>query len=65
MNCPVCNTELVKYGHTSTGKQRYRCNNCGFVKVLKNPAVNPEIERLEAWIRRLERRIDNLEEDPR
>lgn len=65
MYCPICSLELVKYGFTSTGKQRYKCPNCGFVKVLKNPAVNPEIERLEAWIRRLEKRLDNVEQDPR
>ncbi len=64
MNCPVCSLELVKYGFTSTGKQRYKCPNCGFVKVIPNPAVNPDIERLEAWIRRLEKRIVELEQEP-
>lgn len=61
MYCPVCSLELVKYGFTSTGKQRYKCSNCGFVKVVKNPAIDPEIARLEAWIRRLETRITHLE----
>jgi transposase-like protein len=65
MNCPICNLELKKYGFTSAGKQRYNCSNCGFVRVLPNPAVNEDIARLEAWIRRLERKIENLEADPR
>lgn len=63
MNCPLCNTELVKYGFTSTGKQRYHCYNCGFVKVMNDPASDPEIARLEAWIRRLEKRIADLEDE--
>jgi hypothetical protein len=61
MYCPICSLELVKYGFTSSGKQRYKCPNCGYVKVLANPKVDPEVARLEAWIRRLERRIEDLE----
>jgi transposase len=27
--CPFCNSEdLVKNGHSATGKQRWRCNTC-------------------------------------
>lgn len=62
MYCPVCGIELIKYGYTSTGKQRYKCTNCSYVQVIKNPNVNPDIERLEAWIRRLERRVEQLEQ---
>lgn len=61
MKCPVCDNDLRKYGFTSTGKQRYQCPNCGFVKVLQNPAVDPNVERLEAHIRRLEKRVEYLE----
>jgi IS1 family transposase/transposase-like protein len=34
-NCVGRNTEFIKYGKTSSGKQRYQCTNCKKTSVLK------------------------------
>lgn len=28
-SCPICGTPMKKNGFTSSGKQRWRCKNCG------------------------------------
>lgn len=38
LRCPFCESEnLMKYGRTPNGKQRYRCQDCGR-QHRKNPA---------------------------
>jgi transposase-like protein len=54
-SCSSCvgkNTELIKYGKTSSGKQRYQCTNCKKTSVLKftyhayKPNINEKIIQL-------------------
>jgi len=42
MNCPRCHSaQIIKYGHTHYGKQRYLCQDCGrqFVQDPANPPI--------------------------
>ena len=41
MNCPKCQSaQIIKYGHTHYGKQRYLCQGCGR-QFVKNPTRQP------------------------
>ena len=35
-NCKICANAMAKAGKNGTGKQRYKCNNCGTRTVMKN-----------------------------
>lgn len=46
--CPKCNsTELVKFGKSANGKQRFRCKSCSksFILDYENNACNPGIDK--------------------
>ena len=42
--CHACqSTNIVRNGHTASGKQRYRCKDCGVTRVLvPKPTLTPE-----------------------
>lgn len=41
MNCPNCqSSQIIKYGRIHTGKQRYRCHDCGR-QFVENPSHRP------------------------
>jgi DNA-directed RNA polymerase subunit RPC12/RpoP len=63
MLCTACAGELIKYGFTAAGKQRYQCKTCGNVIVYTpEPADGPSTNFLATWLRRVEARITELEE---
>jgi hypothetical protein len=64
MLCSVCGYgELIKYGFTSSGKQRYQCKHCGNVLVYSSEQAGvPSTELLAAWIKRLDSDIQELQE---
>jgi rRNA maturation protein Nop10 len=64
MQCPACGRdELIKYGFTSAGKQRWECRHCGNVAVIAVPEKDgPSTTFLATWLRRVEARLAELEE---
>ena len=49
MHCPNCqSSQIIKYGHIHTGKQRYRCNDCGrqFVENSSYQLISHETREL-------------------
>ena len=53
INCPSCeSTTIVKNGINATGKQNYRCKQCGRHFVL-DPRVSPVSDETKAVIDRL------------
>ncbi len=57
LQCPFCQSDqLVKYGHTPNGKQRYKCQDCGR-QHRENPAPQGYLpERREEILRAYEER---------
>ena len=53
MNCPRCHSaQIIKYGHTHYGKQRYLCQDCGR-QFVKNPTRQPIAESTRQLIDKL------------
>ena len=53
MYCPNCqSSQIIKYGHIHTGKQRYRCQDCGR-KFVEAPHAQPISEETRALVARL------------
>ncbi len=49
MKCPKCSSEqIAKNGSIHTGKQKYKCKECGrqFVENPKHPAISDETKGL-------------------
>ena len=49
MKCPKCESEqIIKNGSIHTGKQKYRCKECGrqFVEDPKHPVISDETKEL-------------------
>ena len=49
MNCPKCqSTQIIKYGHSHYGKQRFRCQACGrqFVEDATRQPIDKETRQL-------------------
>lgn len=62
MHCPVCGEkDLIKYGFTSSGKQRYKCKCGNTVVYSPEPDGGVSTNFLATWARRLENRIEELE----
>jgi hypothetical protein len=63
MLCSVCAGDLIKYGFTAGGKQRYQCKTCGNVIVYSpEQGDGPSTNFLATWLRRVEARLAELEE---
>lgn len=53
MNCPKCHSkQIVKYGHTHYGKQRFRCQECKR-QFVENPTRQPVDEHTRELIEKL------------
>jgi transposase-like protein len=57
MTCPSCqSSQIIKYGRIHTGKQRYRCQECGR-QFVENPSVHQRCQPIPQETRAL---IDRL-----
>jgi insertion element IS1 protein InsB len=53
MHCPNCeSSQIIKYGRIRTGKQRYRCHDCGW-QFVENSSYRFISEETRALVDRL------------
>lgn len=53
MDCPHCqSSQIIKYGRIHSGKQRYRCNDCGR-QFVENPRCQPVSDETRQLVDRL------------
>ena len=48
--CPVCGRKLVKNGYTSSGRQRWRCLDCGSSQTIKYDTEASRLEEFLDWL---------------